>query len=153
MGTGSKIIKESEIENLTTNMLLIKAKAKEYVENANFKMGTNIETATDKDTKISTAKGELKGEEITNNSIFNGNINITQENITTDNSNYIYYYKLTTQNLNDMGLSNVKSGDKYGWYIIKYDIKNLEVEVYNTEGFEYDNITYYSLTELQNLDT
>ena len=134
-------------------MLLIKVKGKEYVENANFKMGTNIETATDKDVRIANAKSELKGDEITDSSIFNGNINITQENITLNNSNYIYYYKLTTQNLIDMGLTNVDSNEKYGWYIIKYDVKNLEIEVYNTEGFAYDEVLYFSLTDLQNLDT
>jgi hypothetical protein len=51
-----------------------------------------------------------------------------------------------------MGLSNVKSDDKNGWYIIKFDIKNVEVEVYNTLGFERDGKKYYSLNELQNLN-
>lgn len=152
IGTGNNIIKSSELENLKTNMLLIKVKGKENVENANFKLGTNFETATDKDTRLTTAKAELKGEEITDSSIFNGNINITQENISTDNEKNIYYYKLTTQNLADMGISNVKSDDNKGWYIIKYDIKNVETEVYNTQGFERDGKKYYSLSELQNLD-
>ena len=51
-----------------------------------------------------------------------------------------------------MGLSNVESNDNKGWYIIKYDIKNVEVEVYNTQGFERDGKKYYSLSELQNLN-
>ena len=41
-GTGNKVIKSSELENVKTNMLLIKAKGKEYVENANFKLGTKL---------------------------------------------------------------------------------------------------------------
>ena len=153
-GTSNKVIKSSELENVKTNMLLIKAKGKEYVEKANFKLGTNFENATDKEKeeRILTAKAELNREEITDNNIFNQNMGITQETITNDNANYIYYYKLSKNDLTDMGLSNVKSDEKSGWYIIKYDIKNVEVEVYNTVGFENEGKMYYSLTELQNLD-
>ena len=46
----------------------------------------------------------------------------------------------------------VKSDEKNGWYIIKYDVKNLEVEIYNTAGFENDGSKYYSLTELQSVN-
>ena len=160
IGQGSKVIKSSQLENLKTNMLLIKVKAKEYVENANFKLGTNFEKATDKETRITTAKGELKGEEITDSNIFGENMNITEETITRDNANCIYYYKLNKTDLTDMGLSNIKSDEKNGWYIIKYDIKydiendieNEEVEVYNTAGFEYEGKMYYSLTELQDIN-
>lgn len=148
IGTGNNIIKESERENLKTNMLLIKVKGKEYVENANFKLGTNIDTATDKETRIANAKAELKGEEITDISIFDGNINLTQETITNDNTNYIYYYKLSTQNLENIGVSNVKSDEGNGWYIIKYDIKNVVIEIYNTKGFENEGTVYYSLSEM-----
>lgn len=152
IGQGSKVIKSSQLENLKTNMLLIKVKAKEYVENANFKLGTNFESATDKETRITNAKAELKGEEITDSSIFNGGMNINQETITNDNSNYIYYYKLDTSNLNDIGISDVNSNEKDGWYIIKYDVKNIEVEIYNTVGFENEGSKYYSLTELQSVN-
>lgn len=152
IGTGNKVIKSSELENVKTNMLLIKAKGKEYVENANFKLGTNLDNLTDEDedknNRITAAKAELKeGKEITDENILK-NIGITQENI----KDYIYYYKLDKSDLTDMGLSNVKSDEKNGWYIIKYDIKNVEVEVYNTQGFERDGKNYYSLNELQNLD-
>lgn len=154
IGTGNKVIKSSELENVKTNMLLIKAKGKEYVENANFKLGTNLDKLTDEDknNRITAAKAELKeGEEITDEDILK-NIGITQEDIAKDKANYIYYYKLEKSDLTDMGLSNVKSGEKNGWYIIKYDITNVEVEVYNTQGFERDGKNYYSLNELQNLD-
>lgn len=155
IGTGNNIIKQSNLENIKTNMLLVKVKAKEYVENANFNLGTAFDKVTDeneKNTRIEKAKAELKGEEITDNSIFNTNINISQEQLTTNNLNYIYYYKLDSQNLTDMGISNVKSDEKNGWYIIKYDIKNVEIEVYNTKGFESNETIYYSLTELQDIN-
>ena len=83
IGTGNKVIKSSELENVKTNMLLIKAKGKEYVENANFKLGTNLDNLTDEDknNRITAAKAELKeGKEITDENILK-NIGITQENI------------------------------------------------------------------------
>lgn len=154
IGAGNNIIKVSELENLKTNMLLIKVKGKEYVENANFNLGTNIDKVTDeeKNNRVQKAKGELKGEEIQEGAIFLENTNITTETILEENANYIYYYKLTTQNLIDMGLMNVKSDEKKGWYIIKYDVKNVEIEVYNTKGFEKEETKYYSLNEIENLD-
>ncbi len=152
IGQGNKVIKASELENLKTNMLLIKVKAKEYVENANFKLGTNFENATDKATRVENAKAELKGEEITDISTIKGNINISQETISNDNANYRYYYKLSTDNLTDIGITKVESNEKDGWYIIKYDIKNLGIEIYNTNGFENEGTKYYSLTELQNVE-
>ena len=147
---GSNVIKKSELENLKTDMLLIEVKGKEYLENANFNLGTTIDTVEEqeKNNRIQKAKEQLKGEEIKDDSIFNGNINITLENITTDNTNYIYYYKLTTQNLIDIGVPKVKSDEDNGWYIIKYDIKNVKIEVYNTKGFENGETKYYSLTEV-----
>lgn len=150
IGIGNNVIKSAELENLKTNMLLIKVKAKEYVENANFQLGTNFEKATDKETRITNAKAELKGQEIKTS--FSSGINISQEDLEKDNSEYKYYYKLNTNNLADMGLSKVESDEINGWYIIKYDIKNLEIEIYNTVGFEIDGFKYYTLTELQNVN-
>lgn len=154
IGIGNNVIKKSELENLKTNMLLIEVKGKEYVENANFNLGTTIDTvsAEEKNNRIQKAKEQLKGEEIQDDSIFNGNINITLDNLTTANANYIYYYKLTTQNLIDIGISKVKSDEDNGWYIIKYDIKNVQIEVYNTKGFENGEEKYYSLTEMKDLN-
>lgn len=152
IGTGNNVIKRSQLENLETNMLLIKGKAKEYVENANFKLGNNIENATDKENRIEEAKKQLVGEIITQGDIFNGIDNITTEKIEEDKTNYIYYYKISTENLTNMGLSNVYSDNEKGWYIIKYNIKNVEIEIYNTKGFENQNNKYYTLTEIQDLN-
>lgn len=151
---GGNVIKESELENLKTNMLLIKVKGKEYVENANFNLGTTIDKVTEEErnNRIGKAKEKLKGEEILDDNIFSQNINITKDNIAQDNANNIYYYKLTTQNLIDMGLTKVKSDEKNGWYVIKYDIKNVQIEVYNTKGFENKETIYYSLSEMQDLN-
>ena len=39
--SGNDIIKNAKLESLKTNMLLIQAKAKDYCEEASFKLGTN----------------------------------------------------------------------------------------------------------------
>ena len=147
-GTGGNLIKKTRLENLKTNMLLVKVKAKEYVENANFNLGTMFEKLTDeteRNNRIQKAKEELKGEDVTNTiSSYNINVNDTSENV--------YYYKLNTQTLLDIGLSNLESDEKQGWYIVKYDIVNTEVEVYNTKGFENNSTKYYSLGELENIE-
>ena len=51
IGTGGNIIKRTELENLKTGMLLIEVKGKEYVENANFNLGTGFEKLTDETEK------------------------------------------------------------------------------------------------------
>lgn len=42
---GTESIKKAKLETLRTNMLLIKAKGKEYCEEANFRTGTAGETS------------------------------------------------------------------------------------------------------------
>lgn len=138
--SGKDVIKRANLEELRTDMLLIEAKAKEYVENANFKLGIKIDEAADKQERINSAKQELKGKFIENTSEFG--------NIIGNNEEYGYYYQLNDNDLDEMGLSKVESN---GVFIIKYDIKNLEVEVYNTQGFQANGQKYYSLTEIENL--
>lgn len=149
IGTGGNVIKQTQLENLKTNMLLIKVKGKEYVENANFNLGTKFSEASEEEkaSRIEKAKSELKGEEIQEISMPGQNINISE-----DNAQNIYYYKLTTQDLTNMGLTNLKSDDKDGWYIIKYDVANEQVEIYNTKGFKVENKTYYALNEIEDLE-
>lgn len=60
--SGIESIQKAELESLKTNMLLIKAKAKEYVEQASFKNGVN-------NNNLDEAKKELKGTKITDSPI------------------------------------------------------------------------------------
>lgn len=81
--------------------------------------------------------------------IFNNNTKITTEKIQEDNKNNTYYYKLSTPNLIDMGLKNVKSDEKNGYYIVKYNLKESTIEIYNTEGFDDEGNVVYSLTDIK----
>lgn len=157
IGAGNNAIKNSKLENLKTNMLLIEAKAKEQIENAKFRLGTNFNNVTgeEKLNRINTAKVEFKGDEIVDGITFNNNAQITKEEIKKDNAKNIYYYKLSTQHLTDMGLKNVKSDEKNGYYIVKYDLsdlsdlKNSRIEIYNTKGFDDEGNVAYSLTDIK----
>lgn len=132
---GKESIDNAKLESLKTNMLLIKAKTKEYVEQANFKAGTSNEYKND--------EGQLKTE-------------IAQELVGTPETNSYSYISLEegqylyniTDNLSEIGLKDVSiSGSEK--YLVRYDIKNANVEVYNTKGFKVDGTTVYDLTNLQ----
>ena len=114
--------------------------------------GFNVSTILSRLNLETTALGFVAGftgEEIVDGNIFNNNTKITTEKIKEDNTNNVYYYKLSTQNLMDMGLKNVKSDEKDGYYIVKYDLKNSTIEIYNTEGFDDEGNVVYSLTDIK----
>ena len=153
--SGISINTGNNIKNLKTNMLLIEVKGKEYVENGNFNLGTSFDKLTDeneKNKRIELAKSKLKGTEITSVSDLNSNFGITQEQFQQEQTNLIFYYKLTKEDLEELGMSNEDSNNQKGGYIIKYDLKNMELEIYNTIGFKSGDKTYYSLSELENLE-
>ena len=68
INTGVKSIKNAQRESLKTNMLLIQAKSKEYVENANFNLGTGEKTEEEKNKiKAENLKGTLVHENLPEN--------------------------------------------------------------------------------------
>lgn len=148
---GGSIIKRADLENLKTDMLLIKVKGKEYVENANFNLGTSFDKLTDENEKskrIEMAKSKLKGTEIQNASELS-KFGITSDQFEQEKNNLNLYYTLSTSDLEEIGMQDVSSK---GQYIIKYNIKDMTIEIYNTQGFENGDKTYYSLSELENLE-
>ena len=133
--SGKESIKKAQLESLKTNMLLIKAKAKEYVEQASFKNGVNKSEISEE------AKNELKGKEANAS-------DYSKQNITINGGEILY--KLTSDNLKEMGLKDVKLGCNEE-YLVKYNIKDVTVEVYNTSGYENNGTTVYSLSELEKI--
>lgn len=155
IGTGGNIIKRTELENLKTGMLLIEVKGKEYVENANFNLGTGFDKLTDeteKSKRIDAAKSKLKGKEIIDASQLPETFEITTDQFNNEKNNLEYYYELSDYDLEDMGMANEETKNIKGDSIIKYDIKDNTVEVYNTQGFTKDDKTYYKLSDLRNLE-
>ncbi|MBR3255965.1 MAG: hypothetical protein IKF97_07160 [Clostridia bacterium] len=137
---GTKAIKKSQLENMKTNMLLIKAKAKEYVEQANFKAGVNNEYKDENGNLKEVVASELKG---------------TLENdtfsyITLDDGQYLYN---VNSELENMGLKNVNiDNGKNEKYLVRYDVKNATVEIYNTIGYNDNGTTKNSLTQLEQIE-
>ena len=60
----------------------------------------------------------------------------------------IYYYKLTEDQLKEIGLSDVKSNTQDGEYMVEYDLEKAQVEIYNTKGYE----GKYSLTDIEKIE-
>lgn len=144
ISAGGNMIKKANLEALKTNMLLIKTKGKEYVENANFKLGPKFDTAEDKQTRIDNAKTELKGTIATSDEVAQIKNKIGENKVDTD---YTFYSELTMSNLEEMGIKGVQLEDNET-YIIRYEIDSMEVEVYNTLGYN----GKYSLTDIDKIE-
>ena len=138
--SGKDIIKQAQLEELKTNMLLIEAKAKGYVEEANFKMGINPDDAK---------KSEVRTEVYINNAKL-----ATASDITADSSiPTSECYKLTPEAIEEWGLNKIEIQEGE-YYLIQFkdtitaENTSLSVEIYNTKGYN----GKYSLTEIEQIE-
>ncbi len=144
--TGKDSIRKANLEGMKTNMLLIETKAKEYVENASFKLGVNPDANTIYEKAKENLSGEDKGTLVTSgDSVVNDLLDI---GIKQDDIDKGKVYKLTTQNLEKMGINDVESSDEEGWYIIVYNIEETKAEIYHTIGYN----GKYSLTDIEQIE-
>ena len=61
-------------------------------------------------------------------------------------------YKLSEEDLNNMGIRDIASNDEDGWYIIAYDVTGADVKIYNTEGIRVsDGTVKYCLDDIRDL--
>lgn len=137
--SGKETIQKAKLEELKTNMLLIKAKAKESVEEANFKMGINPN-----DDK----KKEVRGEVYGTDSEDGAQLKKAEESEIPSSfgiSDTTTCYWLTSEAQNNWGLSKMESDERE--YLIQFDEENVAVEIYNTEGYD----GKYSLTEIEQI--
>lgn len=138
--SGKGIIKKAQLEELKTNMLLIEAKAKQYVEEANFKMGINPD-----DTKKSEVRNEVY---INTAKLTSANDMTTDISIPTSDC-----YKLTQEAIDAWGLSEMEI-EEGEYYLIQFkdtitaENTSLSVEIYNTKGYN----GKYSLTEIEQIE-
>ncbi len=127
VGVGIKIgtdaVEKAKLEDIKTNMLSIKTKAKTIEEKFSFGDIENlVGTELDKTTLSSSLQTEL-GEKTV--------------------------YKWDQNILNEQGLSQIKVDDSK-FYIIYYDTENSTCEVYYSIGFTVNGQTKYSVTDLEN---
>lgn len=134
-------IQKAKLEELKTNMLLIQAKAREYVEDANFKMGINPDDAK---------KEEVRGQVYGSASEEGAKLQKAAENEIPSSfgiSDTTTCYWLTTEAQENWGLSKIEleNDEKY---LIQFNEENMTVEVYNTKGYD----DKYSLTEIEQVE-
>ncbi len=131
---GRSLIKEAKLQDFKTNMLLIEASTKEYVEQVNFEKQSINNGETLENLKSKYLKGtKLAGSAV--EGLVSGLI---------DNSKIDEYYYFTTEQLNEIGIKDVKSDNENGYYIVRYiideDISDnsygAEVEIIHTQGFD-----------------
>lgn len=135
---GGDTIKKAKLDELKTNMLLIEAKAKGLVEEANHQIG--LPTASDYANKQITVREELyintaKMQSASNLSLPAG--------IPKDEK----LYEVTKETMENWGMENIKL-EEGEYYLVKMDDVNAEVEVYNTLGYN----GKYSLTEIDKIE-
>ena len=126
---GTESIKKAKLENIKTDMMLIKAKAKEYVEKATFEMGKN--------------PTEEKKEEIRNKLYVQQETGLGLTKESTSNVPDGNTYKVGSEALTKMGLNNIDEDE----YYVVFDEDNVTVEVYSKTGYNGN----YSLTDIEKI--
>ncbi len=134
--SGKDVIKKGKLEELRTNMLLIEAKAKEYVEEANFKMGPSPD-----DVKKEEVRNEIYVEKAKLEKATEAGINAPSEIPVQE------CYNITQEAFKEWGLDKIKSEDNE-YYLIKFNDENATVEIYNTLGYSDNGTVKYSLTDI-----
>lgn len=133
---GKEMIKTTNLEALKTNMLMIQAKAREYVEEVSFKMGPTPDEAKRPEVRTEVYETNAKLQKASE-----AGKDMPSE-IPTDNCYYV-----TPETLEMWGLNKIELEDGEA-YFVKFDETNLSVEVYNNIGF--NNV--YSLTEIDKIE-
>lgn len=139
---GSNLIKTTKVENYITNMITIRAKVKIYGEEINAETW-DVENKSEK-------RAELYEEKYGMTKVDN---QIELENKVDERvnkGNGIECYNITKETLKKMGLNDITQSMDDGDYVVAFDAsdyKNLDI-IY-TPGVEYEKVTYYTLSKLQ----
>ena len=134
ISAGTNTIKRAKLEEIRTNMLLIQAKAKEYVEETNFRLGKS----PDENKKIQVRKEVYE----TDAKLEPANGISAPSQIPVSDC-----YKVTKEAMKQWGLDKIKT-EANEYYLIKFDDTNATVEIYNTLGYN----GKYSLTEIDKIE-
>ena len=117
-GTGE--VKQAKTESVRTNMLLVQAQIKNYVEQAKF-------------------EGKKQEDGINGITVDDYTLTVTSEGVGVDG-----YVKITSS-MSDLGLGKISADD----YLISYNIDNITVDVYYVPGItDADGNTYYKLSDM-----
>lgn len=123
--TGTNIIKQVTLQNVNTDMMLIRAKVKTMEEQAKF----NKDNSNYKGTPLINVLDNKKIDKLVEKEVV--------EDITK-------YYLLSKDDLDSMGLEKVDIADGY---LVNYETE----EIIYVRGLEKDNNIYYKLSDIKNL--
>ena len=137
--SGKDVIKNGKLEELRTNMLLVQVKARETVEQANFKMGPNPDATKKAEVRAEVYETEAKLKKVSD-------LGITVP----PGANSADCYAVTEESLQNWGLNKIELSDGE-YYIIQFDDTNAKVEIYNTLGYSNNGTMVYSLTQIDNI--
>ncbi len=132
----TNMIKKAKLEELKTNMLLIQAKAREYVEDATFKMGINPDEPKKNSVRNEVYIENAKLQKATDDEI-PSNFGITDRTT-------CYWLTSEAQTSWGLGKMSLESNENY---LIQFDETNVTVEIYNTKGYQGN----YSLTVIDQI--
>ena len=132
----TSIIKRAKLEEMKTNMLLIQAKAREYVEDATFKMGINPDEPKKANVRSKVYEENAKLQKVAEGEV-PSNFGITDTTTC---------YWLTPEAQTNWGLSKMQL-EKDEKFLIEFKEADVTVEVYNTKGYQGN----YSLTAMEQI--
>ena len=154
---GRETIQKANLEAIRTNMLLIEAKARGLVEEANFQLGPEFANEPD-ESKLTTVReslyGTKKGEEgnnlvpitSTENEVAIKAKQSVSANSGIPTGDNVYVFTENTAKL--WALEDVYGNpEKDGYYLIEFNENEATVEIYNTLGYQ----GHYSLTEIDGI--
>ncbi len=131
INAGVEEIEDAQQTSIKTNLLLIQAKEEEYVEKANFEIGTGEKTEEEKNSIKSQC---LKGSE------YSGKLPVQLK----DNQKA---YALSSDDMNDMWLYDLSENSND--YIVLYDINEESIDVMYLPGVDYNNEKLYTLSSIK----
>ena len=135
---GTSTIKKASLEEVRTNLLLIQAKAREYVEEANFKMGPSPEESKRQEVRKEIYETKAKLTKSVQNGSIPSKIPVSD------------CYTLTEEALTEWGLNKIElKTDEF--YLIQFDDTNAIVEVFYSKGYDDNGVIKYSLTEIDKI--
>lgn len=140
---GNEVIKNANLESLKTDMLLIQAKAKEYVEEVNFLMGPSKDEA-----KKQEAIQKIYIDEVGLIKADDSSLNLSIPQGSGIDLSVCYY--VTQEALQHMGLDKIElDNDEKEAYLIQFNEEEAKVvNIYNTLGYK----GVYSLSELEEIE-
>lgn len=144
VNVSNDVIKQAKLQDLKTNMLLMQAKAKTLAEEVNFETANLDATKEEDATKIA----EIKGTKVIGTALDSCDDAIKTAASNAGVTDTADFYYLSQEDLSKMGINiEIPEGT---YYLVKYNFEDTEV-VY-TKGYKYEDVTYYKLSELNQIE-